>query len=301
VEASRPDDDPIESRPADEPASRGETLGDEVAEVEAAAAIDVPGDIPERGPAAYVAEFIGTFALVFFITMVVSQFGHAPVSQQDLAQGAQQPFIDFSVIGLVHVFVLFMLIQTLGVISGAHFNPAITAALAAIRQIRLIDAAIYIVLQLAGSVLAVLLTKAILTKDNFPNANAVHYGATTVSDALNKSTGLGMLVEGVGTFFLVWAVVGVAVNPRAARDWAGLVIGGTLGLVVMVAAPLTGAGINPARAFGPSLVGGGEPVGKFLLVYTIAPVIGALIAALVYFQMFILPGKKGPLGMGPVG
>ena len=66
-------------------------------------------------------------------------------------------------------------------------------------------------------------------------------------------------------------------------------------------APLTGAGINPARAFGPSLVGGGEPVGKFLLVYTIAPVIGALIAALVYFQMFILPGKKGPVGMEPVG
>jgi MIP family channel proteins len=248
-----------------------------------------------------VAEFIGTFALVLFITLVVSQFGHAAPSAAELAQGAQQQFVDFSVIGLVHVFALFMLVQTLAVISGAHFNPAVTAALAAIRQIRPIDAAIYIVVQLAGGVLGALVTKAILTKDNFPNADAVNYGATTLSDAIDKSTGLGMLVEGIGTFFLVWAIVGVAVNPRAARDWAALVIGGTLGLVVMVGAPLTGAGFNPARAFGPSLIAGGESAGTFLLVYVIAPVIGALIAAFVYFQMFILPGKKGPVGMGPVG
>ena len=59
------------------------------------------------------------------------------------------PFIDFSVIGLVHVFVLFMLIQTLAVVSGAHFNPAVTAALTVLRQIKPPDAAIYIVLQLA--------------------------------------------------------------------------------------------------------------------------------------------------------
>ncbi len=294
MEASRPDDET-------EVEGRSGSLGDEAAEVEAAAAVETPEVIPERGPAAYVAEFVGTFALVWFVTMVVSLVGRAAPTQAELAQGATQPYIDFTEIGLVHVFVLFLLIQTLAVVSGAHFNPAVTTALAAIRQIRLIDAAIYIVVQLAGGVLGALLTKAILTKDNFPNADAVHYGAPTVSDFLDKSTGLGMLVEGLGTFFLVWAIVGVAVNPRAARDWAGLVIGGTLGLVVMIAAPLTGAGVNPARAFGPSLIAGGEAAGKFLLVYTVAPLIGALIAALVYFQMFILPGKKGPFGMGPVG
>jgi MIP family channel proteins len=209
--------------------------------------------------------------------------------------------VDFSVIGIVHVFLLFMLVQTLAIVSGAHFNPAITAALAAIRQIRLIDAAIYIVVQLAGGVLGALVTKAILKPDNFANAKAVAYGSPTVSDALGGGTGLGMLVEGIGTFFLVWAVVGVAVNPRAAREWAGLVIGGTLGLIVMVGAPLTGGSFNPARAFGPSLVAGGESAGTFLLVYVIAPVIGALLAAFLYFQLFILPGKKGPFGMGPVG
>src|SRR3954451_5709468 len=95
---------------------------DTEAEVEAAAAV---GDvIPERGPAAYLAEFIGTFALVLFITLAVSEIARPPLSPQELAQGAAAPFVDLTVIGLVHVFALFFLIQTLAVVSGAHFNPA---------------------------------------------------------------------------------------------------------------------------------------------------------------------------------
>jgi glycerol uptake facilitator protein len=240
---------------------------------------------------------------VLFITWVVSEIGRAPLSPQELAQGATSPFIDLSVIGLVHVFVLFMLIQTLAVVCGAHFNPAITVALTAIRQIRPIDAAIYIVVQLAGAVLGALVTKLILQADNVPNAKAVHWGALGFGDNLGGSVGLAMLVEGIGTFFLIWAVVGVAVNPQAFREWAGLVIGGTLGLIVMVGFPLTGAGFNPARAFGPALATGTwDPnAGKWLLVYILAPLIGALLSAFVYMQMFILPGKKGPFGMGPVG
>jgi glycerol uptake facilitator protein len=274
---------------------------DTEAEVEAAAAV---GDIiPERGPAAYLAEFIGTFALVLFITWVVSEVARPPLSAAEIAQGASAPFIDLSVIGLVHVFVLFMLIQTLAVICGAHFNPAVTAALAAIRQIRPIDASIYVVVQLAGGVLGALVTKLILNADNVPNAKAVNWGAVSFGDNLGNSVGLAMLVEGIGAFFLVWAIMGVAVHPQAVREWAGLVIGGTLGLIVMVGAPLTGAGFNPARAFGPALVAGAfDPnVGKWLLAYVLAPILGALIAAFVYMQMFILPGKKGPFGMGPVG
>lgn len=266
---------------------------------EEAAAIVATEEIPARGPAAYVAEFIGTFALVLFITLAVSEFVSAPVAQGP-GLPKSQPFIDFSVIGLVHVFVLFMLIQTLAVVSGAHFNPAVTAALTAVRQIRVIDAAIYIVVQLAGGVLGALVTKLIL--HNFDNAKSVNYGAVAVSDKLDGSTGLGMLVEGLGTFFLVWAIVGVAVNPQAFREWAGLVIGATLGLGVMIAAPLTGAGFNPARAFGPDLVANAfDGGGKFLLVYVLAPLLGAVLAAFVYMRMFVLPGKKGPFGMGPVG
>jgi glycerol uptake facilitator protein len=277
---------------------KGRTAGDEAAEdVAAATMTDV---IPARGPAAYVAEFIGTFALVLFITLAVSEFATAPVSSPTPGGAASQPFIDFSVIGLVHVFALFFLIQTLAVVSGAHFNPAVTAAMAAIRQIRGIDAAIYVAMQLAGGVLGALVTKLILK--HLDNAKAVNYGAVKVSAALDHSIPLGMLVEGLGTFFLVWAIVGVAVNPSGLREWAGLVIGATLGLVVMVSAPLTGAGINPARAFGPDFVAGAfDGGGRFLLVYVLAPLIGALLAAFAYMRMLVLSGKKGPFGMAPVG
>lgn len=249
--------------------------------------------IPDRGPAAYLAEFIGTFALVFFVTAVVVLF--VPPAA---APGAPAPFTDWSVIGLVHAFVLFMLIQTLAIISGAHFNPAVTVALTAIRQIKLPDAGIYILAQLSGALLGALLTKALLSDEG----DALNYGATLVGERLDGDVFPGMVAELVGTFFLVWAIVGVAVNPAAARDWAAFVIGATLGLVVMVIGPLTGAGLNPARSFGPAVVSGEfGGAGDFLLVYVAGPVVGALLAATVYFYMFILPGKKGAEGMGPVG
>ena len=255
--------------------------------------------IPERGPAAYAAELIGTFMLVLAVAAVVSLYVTPPVAQGPGAPPVQ-PFIDFSVIGLVHVFVLFMLIQTLAIVSGAHFNPAVTVALGAIRQIRWIDAAIYIVCQLAGAVLGALVIR-LLLKDV---GDAVNYGALDVTTRLDDSIFKGMVVEALGTFFLVWAIVGVAVNARAARNWAGLVIGGTLGLVVMLFAPLTGAGFNPARAFGPALVAGDgawKGADQFLVVYCLGPIVGALLAAAVYFYIFILPGKKGAEGMAPVG
>ena len=253
---------------------------------------DVVDTYVERGPAAYIAELIGTFALVFFVTMVVSLFIAVP------APGQPQPFIDWSVIGLVHVFLLFMLIQTLAVISGAHFNPAVTVALTAIRQIRPSEALIYIVLQCAGGILGALLTKALLSDEGA----AVNYGALAVSARLDHGIFLGAIAEAVGTFFLVWAIVGVAVNPAGLKDWAGLAIGTTLGMLVMIFGPLTGAGFNPARALGPALVGNAfDGIGHFIWVYAVAPVLGAVVAALLYTYVFTTPGKKGVEGMEPVG
>jgi MIP family channel proteins len=245
-----------------------------------------------RGPAAYVAELIGTFALVFFITMVVTLYVSVP------AAGQPQPFIDWSVIGLVHAFLLFMLIQTLAVISGAHFNPAVTVGMAVIRQIRPPEALIYIVLQFAGAILGALLTKALLSDEGA----AVNYGAPSVSARLDHSIWLGALCEGIGTFFLVWAIVGIAVNPAGLKDWAGFAIGATLGFLVMIFGPLTGAGLNPARSFGPALVGHAfDGVGHFVWVYTVAPVVGGTIAVLLYTFLFTTPGKKGVEGLEPVG
>jgi MIP family channel proteins len=248
--------------------------------------------VQDRGPAAYLAEFIGTLMLVFFICAVVSLYGPEP------SRLNPNPFIDFSVIGLVHVLVLFVLIQTLAVISGAHFNPAVTAAMTGLRQIKVADAGIYILAQLSGAVAAALLVKGILLDEG----EAENYGTPAITDLLDGAIFGGMVVEGIGTFFLMWAIIGVAVNPRATAEWAGLAIGGALGMGVMVLAPLTGAGFNPARSFGPALVSGEwGGADTFLLVYVVGPVVGALVAAILYFYIFIAPGKKGVGGVEPVG
>ena len=243
----------------------------------------------DRGPAAYIAEFVGTLMLVFFITAVVSLYGPEP------SQLNPNPFVDFGVIGLVHVLLLFVLIQTLAVISGAHFNPAVTVAMTALRQIKPPDALIYIVAQLAGGVAGALLTKAILLDEG----KAENYGATLVSDVVDGQWFPGMVVEALGTFFLLWAIIGVAVNPRATKEWAALAIGGALGMGVMVLAPITGAGFNPARSFGPAIVSGEWD--DFFLTYVLGPIVGALLAAVVFFYIFIQPGRKEPGGVEPVG
>jgi len=245
--------------------------------------------VEDRGPAAYIAEFLGTLMLVFFICAVVSLYGPEP------SPANPNPFVDFGVIGLVHTLLLFVLIQTLAIVSGAHFNPAVTVALATLRQIKIPDAAIYIVAQLAGAVAGALLVKGILLDEG----EAENYGAPAVSNIVDGAAFPGMIVEAIGTFFLLWAIIGVAVHPQAAKDWAGFAIGGALGMAVMVLAPITGAGLNPARSFGPMLVSGEWD--DFFIVYLIGPLIGAVVAAFVYFFVFVQPGKKGEVGMEPVG
>jgi MIP family channel proteins len=227
-----------------------------------------------RGIQAYVAELVGTLVLVFFVCMVLS-----------VDIGVLGYKFDAAGIGLVHAFVLMLLVYSLGGTSGAHFNPAVTAALAAVRKIAPIDAAIYICMQLVGAVLGALLCKAILHDPG----QAAHYGAITVSDALKGASFTGMLVEAIGAFALMWAIMAMAVNPRGPRNLAGLVIGAALGFAVMVFGPLTGGGFNPARAFGPDLVGGGADVGPFLLVYVLGPVVGALVAAFGYRLLVLDP------------
>ncbi|MGE5636376.1 MAG: MIP/aquaporin family protein [Nocardioidaceae bacterium] len=250
--------------------------------------------VEERGTAAYVAEFVGTLLLVLLIAGAVSLFATSPTPQDPT------PFIDWSVIGLVHVLILFILVQTLAVVSGAHFNPAVTVAMVALRQIRPPDAVIYIVAQLAGAVGAALIVRLLLNE--FPNAEAVNYGAPAVGDPLDGKTLLGMLAEFIGTFVLLFTIVGVALDPRLDRAVGPLAIGGALGVAVMVLGPLDGAGLNPARSFGPALVAGDfGGFGKFLLVYVLAPVLGALAAAIAYFNVLIAPGAKGREGMEPVG
>lgn len=233
-------------------------------------------DVAPLGPSAYVAELLGTFLLVFFICAVLSVQNPAGLG-----------YTEFAVVGLVHVLLLMFLVQTLGGTSGAHFNPAVTIALASVRKIRLADAGVYVLLQLAGGIAGALVTKVLFLDEG----KGVSYGATLVSDKFLQGKPLpALLAEALGAFVLVWAIMGTAVNPRGEHAWAGLVIGGTLGMAVMVFGPLTGAGFNPARSLGPALV-----AGKYadFWVYVVGPVAGGLVAALGYRALVIRPQGRG--------
>ena len=265
-----------------------------------AGAVAAEARIPDRGPAAYIAEFIGTFGLVFAICAAVVFFVPGPPEATTPGAPAvtSSPFQDFAVVGLVHVLVLFFLIQTLGVMSVAHFNPAVTVAMTAVRQIKPIDSAIYILMQIAGATLGALAVKAFY--DQIEGADKL--GAVAFNSDRLDTTLQGMGLEALGTFFLVWAIMGVAVNPTAVKDWSGLVIGGTLGFAVMIIAPMTGAGLNPARALGPAIVANEfDELGRWLLLYVLSPVVGALIAVFLYSYLMVTHGKKGTGGAEPVG
>jgi MIP family channel proteins len=239
---------------------------------------DSPEPLPVLGLPAYAAEFLGTFLLVFFICSVLT------VEQGGLG------YADFAVIGLVHAFVLAMLIYTLGATSGGHFNPAVTTTLAALRKIAPADAGIYVVLQLAGGVVGAFVCKLIL---HDPGRAPVNYGAVSVSQSILKGRGgVALVAELIGTFVLMWAIMGLAVNPKGERAFAGLIIGATLGFAVMTIGPMTGAGLNPARALGPALASGHfGPAGTWLLAYIVGPLLGALLAGFIY-KLIVLDGQR---------
>jgi glycerol uptake facilitator protein len=234
--------------------------------------------VQDRGLAAYIAELVGTLFLVFAVGLVVTLF---VATAPDAQNGS-----DFAVVGLVHAFVLFGLILAFGAVSGGHFNPAITIAAAALRRIDPLDAVVYILAQLSGGVLGALLVKGLLLDEG----RLSNYGAANISPLLGGDFA-GMIVEAIGTFLLVLVVCAVAFNPRARQEWAPLAIGATLGMAVMIMGPLTGGSFNPARWFGPALIGddfgGTWP-------YLVGPLLGALVAAALY--RFVIAGPQYALG-----
>ncbi len=238
----------------------------------------------DRGLASYIAELIGTLFLVFVIGVVVSLY----VSTNPASQTGS----DFAVVGLVHAFALFMLIIVFGQVSGGHFNPAVTVAAWAMRRIDPVDAVVYVLAQLSGGVLGALLVKGLLLDEG----RASNYGAASISDLLG-SPAAGAIVEALGTFLLVLAIVAVAMNPRARQEWAPLAIGTTLGFAVMIFGPLTGGSFNPARWFGPALIG--DAFGSFgdVWPYVIGPLVGAIAAVAVY--RFVIAGPQFAEGAEP--
>lgn len=223
-----------------------------------------------RGLPAYYAEVVGTFLLVFFICGFIS------------VAAAGSGGIDLAELGLAHAFILAVLIYTLGGTSGAHFNPAVTFALWSIKKISTPNAIVYVICQCVGGILGALLVLLLFNDVG----DVVNYGATMVNGEIvnDGSVWLGLLAEALGTFLLMYAIMGLAVNPRGEAALAGLGIGAALGVAVMVFGPATGAGLNPARWLGPAIASG--EFDDFWL-FVLGPMIGALAAALAY-RAFIL-------------
>jgi MIP family channel proteins len=234
-------------------------------------------ELEQKGLSAYLAELIGTFLLVFFITSVVTLY---------VSTGAQSSFgSDFAVVGFVQGLTLFGVICMFGAVSGGHFNPAVTLAAWTIKKISLIDGIIYILAQLSGAVLGALLTKGLLLDEG----RAVNYGAGEVS-ALLSGNAAGAAVEAIGVFALVLVILAVVFSEKSLKDWGPLAIGTTFVFLVMVGGPLTGACYNPARWFGAALVGnswgGTWP-------YLVGPLVGSLLAVGVW-RFVIEAGGRAP-------
>jgi aquaporin Z len=215
-----------------------------------------------------VAEFVGAFTLIFI------GGGAGIVSGQDIVA-----------VALANGLAIGIMVSNLGHISGGHFNPAITLSFLATRRIELRIAIAYWIAQFSGALIAAAILRG-LFKHSFFLAAVPHAGGF--------GAGKGLVVEIILTFFLVWAVYATAVDPRGAfKSIAGLAIGLTITIDVLMGGPLTGAAMNPARAFGPQLVGNFWGEGW---IYYLGPVIGALIAAVAYDYLYLRPPQPAVVG-----
>ena len=218
----------------------------------------------------YMAEFIGTFALVFI--------GAGVVMLNGLTNGA---ILGITAIAFAHGLVLMSMIYALSHISGAHFNPAVTIAMLAVNRIKLMPAVLYIIAQLAGAVFASFLLLFIFNQLPLQTEipPALIYGFST-----SLSFQVGIPLEAVLTFFLVLTIFGTTVDSRATKGIHGFAIGLVLTFDILFAGAITGGAMNPARAFGPAVTSG---IWNTQAIYWLGPIIGALIAGLVYEYLFL--------------
>jgi len=223
---------------------------------------------------AYLAEFVGTLVLVLAITGYVSASSRA---------------LEIFPLAIVHGLALMAIVYSIGSISGAHVNPAVTLAMLAIKKIDPREAGIYIVVQVLGGIAGALLAKAFF----LGRGAIVGYGTPGVSDLYLQGGNLGLafLAEAIGAFILVWAVMGTAVNPNAPKGVAGAAIGGALALGVLIFGPATGASFNPARWLGPALAAG---IWDDAWLYILAPIAGAVAAAFSYLAVMRLSEPELP-------
>jgi glycerol uptake facilitator protein len=233
-----------------------------------------------------VAECIGTALLVLIGAGSVV----GTLNLDGLLQAKPTAFFsggDLLGIAFAFFFVIAALVYAIGKVSGCHINPAVTFALAVTKRFPWSEVPAYWTAQVVGAVLGALAIwaafghSAIISGVGQTSIHPIGDGSGHTFSYLQAE-----IAEGLGTALLMFTILGI-VDSRSPGDLAGLVIGGVVLAIIMALAPITGASLNPARAFGPELVsalgkGGTEHWGQLVPVYIIPGLVGSAVAALFY-------------------
>ena len=200
----------------------------------------------------YIAEFIGTFAMVFCGTgaMTINEVTGGDVTHVG--------------IGITWGLIVMAMIYAFGEISGAHFNPAVSIAFAYAKKFSWKEVPRYIFFQIAGAFAASLLLMWL-----FPKSELL--GATIPSVDVWRA----FVLELILTFFLMVVIINVSTGSKEVGMMAGIAIGGVVLLEALFAGPITNASMNPARSLAPNIVSGNI---EGIWLYILAPIIGALLA-----------------------
>ncbi len=230
----------------------------------------------------YAAEFLGTILLVFFGAGAAALVFGYRIFGSSLAAGILVVAITF---GLIYA----ALVYVIGPISGGHVNPAVTFGAYISRRMSLIEAVGYWVAQLAGGIVGTLLlwwmmrTSPLYSRSRI-GLGANGYGANSI---LHISGGGAFLVEVILTTFFVLVVLSLT-REEATVAVSGMGIGIALALANLIGIPFDGASVNPARSLGPALVTGGSVLSQ-VWVFLVAPMVGAVLAAVLHFAVHPLP------------
>lgn len=231
------------------------------------------------------AEFVGTAFLIYVGCGTLVASGYLSHNKATFAMG------DLLGVALAFGLALAVMVYAIGHISGCHINPAVSFALATVRRMSWGEAGAYIAVQLLGGLLGALL---IAVTFGGTAARTLGYGATDYNLLFVNYFG-AIVVEAITTFFLLFVVMAMVIDKRASAGWAGLIVGLTLALGVMVAGVVTGGNLNPARAFGPTIIqmlfGGAYPF-SHMFVFFIGPIIGGIAGAFSYeFMANLYPAR----------
>jgi aquaporin Z len=207
-----------------------------------------------------VAESIGTFFLVLI--------GPGAAMVNAATNGA----VSHAGVSLAFAFVVIAMIFALGHISGAHINPAVTIGFWSVRRFPSRDVIPYIIAQCLGAIAASAVSRSVL-------GVVGQMGATVPARALGIGAGGAFAIEWLLSFALMLVIMAVATDDRVANGFAAIAVGLTVGFCAMMAGPLTGASMNPARSLGPAVVGG---FWDAHWVYWLAPITGMLASARCY-------------------